>query len=277
MRRLGANVAAALPWIGVLVAASACARGLSIADDVPSESASPTVEGGPVGDDAANTGNDATIDDGSSGSGGRNASSSSGATTISSASSSSGANASSSASSSSGASASSSATSSSSSGGSSSSGASGTGGHDSGLEGSVCGSDLADIGTADFRIALTFTTTQNGIASLANQRAVCSKVGMLWDLRLESAGVAIETSDSVNVTNLTGSGVVNDGKPHDVLVQRVAKVVTISVDGKPLGSSACDAAFGALPAIKRGTDVCDGHSGQVPFVGTISNVCVESP
>jgi hypothetical protein len=267
MRRLGADVAATLPWIGMVVAAPACARGLSIADDAGSESASPTVEGGPS-DDAAIIGNDATIDDRSSGSGGGSASSSSGATTSSSSgattSSSSGATTSSSASGSSG-------------GGSSSSGATGTGGRDGGLEGSVCGSDLANIGTADFRIALTFTTTQNGIASLANQRAVCSKVGMLWDLRLETAGVAIETSDAVNVTNLTGSGLVNDGKPHDVLVQRVAKVVTISVDGKPLGSSACDTAFGALPAIKRGTDVCDGHSGQVPFVGAISNVCVESP
>jgi hypothetical protein len=135
------------------------------------------------------------------------------------------------------------------------------------------------------------TTTQASTlnAALVNQRAVCGQ-GMFWDLRLWYGGLQLETDDSattgtrsprLSLVNSTGADAgmrVNDGRPHQVLVRRVAGTATIYIDGVASGSGPDSAMLGALPPLTSGTDVCDGHSqGTVPFVGTITGICLTSP
>jgi hypothetical protein len=142
----------------------------------------------------------------------------------------------------------------------------------------VCTGDLSNIHGADFSIAVTVKTTQSGLVSLLNQRSSCGPTGTFWDVRLSSGGVRAEINDNTTAVNLTSLGLlVNDGQPHDVLVQRFAGTMTILIDGSATGSIAAPSSLGALPALKSGTDVCDGHSAQVPFMGTMSNVCIASP
>jgi hypothetical protein len=123
-------------------------------------------------------------------------------------------------------------------------------------------------------------TTQTGVVSLVDQRAACGRTGVFWDVRLFSGNVRVETYDGTNLLDLTsGAPVVNDGHTHAILVQRTSGMVTIHIDGTAAGSLAMAASFGALPALKSGTDVCDGHNGQVALSGTsmLTGVCISSP
>jgi hypothetical protein len=142
----------------------------------------------------------------------------------------------------------------------------------------VCTDDLSNVHAADFHVGVTVKTSQSGLVSLINQRSACASTGTFWDLRLSSGNVRVEANDGTKVVDLTSSGVlVNDGRAHDILVQRRAGSLTIHVDGTAVGSVAAAISFGALPALTSGSDVCDGHSSQVKFTGTMTGLCIASP
>jgi hypothetical protein len=143
----------------------------------------------------------------------------------------------------------------------------------------ACTDDLSNIGTGDFRISLTLTTTQNALAAILNQRPTCNP-GTFWDLRLNPGGVLeMETDDNgglADLTTLVTTATVNDGNPHQVLVERVSGMLTVSIDGVSTAAVASTASLGALPPLQQGTDVCVGADPTTTFVGTIANVCVAS-
>jgi hypothetical protein len=121
-------------------------------------------------------------------------------------------------------------------------------------------------------------TTQTGLVSVADQRGVCSATGTFWDLRLSTGNVRFETYDGKTLLDVASTGtLVNDGRSHHLLVERRTGTVTIHIDGTAAVASPMATSFGALPALQSGTDVCDGHSMQVAFMGTLTGLCVSSP
>jgi hypothetical protein len=123
------------------------------------------------------------------------------------------------------------------------------------------------------------TATQTGFAGLLNQRAACAHgAASFWDVRLSGGAIMVEIDDGTHLTTLTSTGAkVDDGRQHEIVVKRTAGTLTITIDGVASGSASAAASLGAMPALVRKTDVCDGHSGQVPFTGTLASVCVASP
>jgi hypothetical protein len=136
---------------------------------------------------------------------------------------------------------------------------------------------LSNIGTADFHISLTVTTTQSARTALINQRAFCW-FGGFWDIRLVNGALLIETCDaSVNYTTVSTQGpLVNDGRPHRVIVERVRKQLTVYIDGIASGGGLSNSAFGLLPPVSR-HDPCEMAGQYGPFVGSIANLSVMSP
>jgi hypothetical protein len=141
-----------------------------------------------------------------------------------------------------------------------------------------CATDLSNIGTADFTISATVTTTQTNTVAVANQRAVCNGSDF-WDVHLQDGDVQAETDDGLmhhTVVNTPGPAV-NDGKPHSISVQRRNEALTVYVDGVVAGTAMSASAFGLLPQIQWGTSPCVGHTNYFSFVGPITNKCVSSP
>jgi hypothetical protein len=91
-----------------------------------------------------------------------------------------------------------------------------SGPRDAASDAPACRTDLSNIGTADFTITLTLTTSQTGYVAVVNQRNVCN-LAPLWDVRLSNGNLYIETCDGPNYSRLTTSGALaNDGKPHAI-------------------------------------------------------------
>jgi hypothetical protein len=140
---------------------------------------------------------------------------------------------------------------------------------------SSCGTDLSNIGTADFRISLTLSTSQLNVSvAVANQRDMCGG-GMFWDMRLADGALRMQTDDGNNPTDLSSTGPpVNDGLPHHLAAHRASGVLTLYVDGAAVGSSSAPpAAFTQLAPLVSGTDVCRGTRA---LMGTITDLCVSS-
>jgi len=157
------------------------------------------------------------------------------------------------------------------------------GGLDSGL---LCVQDLSNVHQGDFQISFTLDTTQTGTVALANQRSTCS-AGNFWDVLFSSglgpARITIETDDvtgdagTPNDAQLKGCTAVDDGASHHVVVQRVAGVLSIFVDGIFNGSTASTTNLVALPPLVTGNDVCVGVDGTAAFdttKGSLTDVCV---
>jgi len=149
-------------------------------------------------------------------------------------------------------------------------------------EAAPCRGDLSNIGAADFHVSFSVTTTQNGLAALANQRAVCA-FSDFWDIRLASNGTLdVETVDATQGANGTGLKKVgpriNDGVPHKVMVQRTSETLTVYVDGVAGASAISRTSFGQLAPVRIGSDVCTvAIDGTMPLTGTLSDLCVASP
>lgn len=143
--------------------------------------------------------------------------------------------------------------------------------------GAACLDDLSNTGTADFTVAFSLSTTQtNANVAVINQRSACTN-SLLWDVRMSSGYLYIATDDSSgDYNNLTSAATVNDGNVHAIVVKRVSEVLSVTIDGTPSGSGPSTAAFGALPALEEGTDVCQSTDGTVALVGSLTNVCVSS-
>jgi len=151
--------------------------------------------------------------------------------------------------------------------------------------------DFSNIGTGNFHVSFRVATTQTGWVALVNQRSTCY-FGVFWDIRLCGAGgscpqgaIYIETDDKTSAgatyQSVHSAAVVNDGKAHDVAVARVSGVIAIQIDGAPSGTGPSSASLGAMPALRIGTDVCDGPGNSpstAAFAGMmLSDVCLTSP
>jgi hypothetical protein len=138
-------------------------------------------------------------------------------------------------------------------------------------DGSSCRTDLSNIGTADFDIALTVTTTQTGLVALVNQRQRCGSYNYWWDLRIKNGTILVETE----AVNLTSTAIVNDGTSHKVSVQRTNGRVWIYIDGLLSTSAVLVSSIGQLPPLVVGTDPCT--STTAPFAGKVADLCLSSP
>jgi hypothetical protein len=159
--------------------------------------------------------------------------------------------------------------------------------------GVVCGNDLSNVGTGDFTISLTLTTTAMnstghagtllGETAVIDQRSTCNSSAPFWDIRagLPPTGspanafwIDIETNDTTADDSTGNMVVLNDGVPHMVVVTRISGTMRVSVDGVAGTPVPSTSNFGALAPLAKGTDVCDGVDGTVPLVGTVTNVCI---
>lgn len=145
----------------------------------------------------------------------------------------------------------------------------------------LCVRDLSNIGTADFHIAFTLTTTAAPpqFMVLLDQRATCG-VGGYWDIYMAGAGyIQIQTDDGLNGQGLDavatdGPPGVNDGSPHRIVAARTEGQLWVQVDTGAASAPVADPDnFGVLPPLAVGTSPC-----ELPFVdGTIADICITSP
>jgi hypothetical protein len=85
----------------------------------------------------------------------------------------------------------------------------------------------------------------------------------------------VETDDTQAYTSVTASGLaINDGLPHDVVVERLAGNLLVLVDSVRVGSKASAANFGRLPPLVVGADACDADGSTIALVGSLTNLCV---
>lgn len=163
----------------------------------------------------------------------------------------------------------------------------------------VCLSTLNDVGTGDFRISFTVTSTgAQTIVPLANQRAGCNQTSVLWQALIDGRNwggkvvfdmcdVTGQGSCPTGPTVYTASPV-DDGQPHRIVIERVSGVISISSDGVPgttspdtalgvaLAGEGADASFETFGApLAIGTDDC----GDPPLAayGTLTDLCVTRP
>jgi hypothetical protein len=61
------------------------------------------------------------------------------------------------------------------------------------------------------------------------------------------------------------------------VIQRVAQMVTITIDGASTAAQSSASSFASLPALAQGTDVCIGVDTTVALTGALGNVCISSP
>ncbi len=86
--------------------------------------------------------------------------------------------------------------------------------------GPVCVTDLSGVGTGDFTIAFTLTTTESGLyLALVNQRtaASCSANAPFWDVTIwPLGGIDVAMGDGINQAGVEAGNSVNDGAAHRV-------------------------------------------------------------
>jgi hypothetical protein len=140
----------------------------------------------------------------------------------------------------------------------------------------ACVPSLADVGTSDFTVAFTITTTATVSTALVNQRAAC--VGAEWDVYMSPTGaieIETETTASDRVYDIGGTGV-NDGNPHHVQAGRAGGELWVQVDDTPMSPLVADTnALGTLPALVIGTDACSTTA--APLVGSLTDLCITRP
>ncbi len=102
----------------------------------------------------------------------------------------------------------------------------------------VCLPTLSGVGTGDFRIAFTLTTTYvpatGSYMALLNQRSRCDDTQPGWDVWMTAQGnLGVEVFDGSGSAYdyVTDSRAVNDGAPHRVAVVRSGTSLVVEVDG----------------------------------------------
>jgi hypothetical protein len=144
-----------------------------------------------------------------------------------------------------------------------------------------CKSDLSNVGTGNFHIQFTLTTT-TARGAVLNQRGVCYTDEM-WDVRTTSDGaLEVETDDNNGTyTDIVTPIAVADGNPHAIVITRLDGTLMVMIDGAEVASATSTANLTTLHALATKTDICitTGGSngtgdGTVPLVGTVTDVCL---
>lgn len=150
--------------------------------------------------------------------------------------------------------------------------------------GGRCLTDLSGVGTGDFRVTFTLTTTAHVNVSLLSQRIGCDQSSMLWSVSLSYTGqIAAATDDGMAAhwAATIEANSVADGKLHTIVFARTSGKIWISRDGV-VDSVPVDDPYllGALAPLQIGTDACStsmgGNFWSAQKAGAvISNVCIE--
>ena len=139
--------------------------------------------------------------------------------------------------------------------------------------------DLSNLGAGNFIMSFHIVTTQRGWVALVNQRPTCS-YGAFWDIRQSATGtivVEIDGNDQASYETVESTRAINDGKPHDVVVARLASKLGIRIDGIAAAMGVSWSPLGALPSLRLGSDVCGATDTPptLPFAGTtLSGLCI---
>lgn len=140
----------------------------------------------------------------------------------------------------------------------------------------ACVTDLSNVGTGDFRVSFTLSTTSTAaLVGLVNQRAGCDQASTWWDVNMQNGSIGVGTVFSGQYVAIGLSGPSNDGAPHKVVFARTAGVIWYSIDGIVHDQTPSDPyPVGALPPLVVGADACPGY---VELDGTLSELCVTTP
>jgi hypothetical protein len=141
------------------------------------------------------------------------------------------------------------------------------------------------VGTGDFHIAFTFTTTAGSIdMAVVNQRTGCNESSTWWDVSYipsttTQGALQVGTcngSSSTYVILEQGTGALpDDGHPHRVVVGRIRGQLQFTLDSVLAAGPVSDpSVFGAFPPLRIGVDDCAGF-GQT--IGTVTDVCITTP
>lgn len=143
----------------------------------------------------------------------------------------------------------------------------------------LCVQTLANVGAGDFTIRFVITTAARVLSTVVYQRSICAGSD-LWDVRLAANGTLEIATDDLggHFTLFNTVATVNDGRPHAVVITRVAQVLSARIDGAASGAAASAASWQALPPLGIGKgDPCENGGGSVPLVGAVTNVCLTIP
>ena len=143
----------------------------------------------------------------------------------------------------------------------------------------VCLSTLSGVGTGDFHISFTLTTTANGYLGLVNQRAGCDYASAWWDVNFQNGAIGGATNSGPNQSAAVGlSSAVNDGLPHRIVVARTGGELWYSIDSNRSTQMSADGfSIGALPPLAIGTDGCSSVYSPLEGHGTLTDLCITSP
>ena len=139
-----------------------------------------------------------------------------------------------------------------------------------------CLTDLSGVGTGDFSIHFTLTTTEHILTlGLLSQRTGCNETSAYWDVSLSpTGGIVAVTNDGAHRVFVVAGNSLNDGKPHEVDVVRRDGQFWYASDGTINSTPTPDPySFGAFPLLIIGSSTC---AQETPALGhaTISNVCL---
>ncbi len=143
----------------------------------------------------------------------------------------------------------------------------------------VCITDLSGIGTANFRVSFKVQTTATTLTTLVYQRALC-KHAEFWDIHVSPGGkIGAETDNSgAPYTVMSSTRSINDGAVHAIVVARVSRILTITIDGVVDSSASSLANFGVLPPLGSVSgNPCEGVGLQAALAGSLTDLCVAGP
>ena len=155
-----------------------------------------------------------------------------------------------------------------------------------------CLTDLSGVGTGDFQISFTLTTTETVLTlALVSQRGDCLCVGpgsycpvpsTFWDVVLQAGAiVAITAADSAgSYVSIRSDSLVADGRPHHITVGRTNGAFWQEIDGIRAGNSVSNPhSFEVFPALSVGADKCEtAASATTPLAdhGTLAELCLST-
>lgn len=147
--------------------------------------------------------------------------------------------------------------------------------------GRVCALDLSGVGSRDFRISFTLTTSNGGATlDLVNQRTGCDMTSTFWYVTLSPVGGIEFATDDGSATSyavVEAGNSVNDGQPHAIEVGRTAGKIWYASDGTIHSALVPDAyTFAAFPALSVGASTCTGTT-PLAGHGTLTDLCVSVP
>jgi hypothetical protein len=142
--------------------------------------------------------------------------------------------------------------------------------------GRSCITDLSGVGTGDFQISFTLTTTENmRTLALLSQRTGCDDTSAFWDIVVgPTGGITATTYDGTHRAAVEAGNSLNDGKPHRVDVIRREGMFWYASDGVMNSAPTPDPySFGKLPLLLIGSSACSWASSAVGHA-TISDLCI---